>query len=396
MPRISALPVATSAQITDEIPIVQGAVTKRVTFGTAQSSGLFLPANNSISTAKLVDDAVTADKLQSDSANNANRAVTPNHIQDLAVTTAKIDTLGVTTAKIADQAITNVKLATDSLSIAKFNTTDKNAILNSASSRVGGRVVTDGFVRSIVVYNAGSGYVPATPPAVTVSAPTTAGGLTATATAVVSGTAVTSIVLTSSGSGYTADPVVTIAAPVSGTTAKAVAYAIANGLATTTDSMARVSGTQHGSLIMTADLKLKSFGYNLYGQLGIATDNGIASLPQEVFLYTDSNTPPMPVKWYTSGGSSYIIDEFGGVWSSGYNAQGQLGHNGTANSFVFQNIPQTYFSNKPIVKIATQASTSTEAKSVMALARMVLCSLGVITDTASLESETLLNKIHPF
>ena len=368
MPRISALPSATSAQTTDELPIVQGAVTKRLTFATAQTSGLFLPADNTISTNKLIDDAVTADKLQSDISVNANRAVTPNHIQDSAIITDKISNLNVTTPKLADGAVTNIKLGADSLSISKFNTADRNAIANASSARVGGRVLTDGFVRNIVVYVGGSGYVPATPPAVTVSAPATAGGLTATATAIVSGTAVTSIVVTSSGSGYLSDPVVTIAAPASGTTAKAVGYALVNGLANTTDSMSRSSGIQHGSIIMTTDLKLKSFGYNGYGQLGIAQDNGVVSLPQEVLLYTNSNTPPLPVKWYTSGGSCYIIDEFGGVWSAGYNGYGQLGHNGTSNSFVFQNIPQTYFSNKPIVKIATQAASSTEAKSVMALA----------------------------
>jgi alpha-tubulin suppressor-like RCC1 family protein len=368
MPRISALPSAASAQTTDEFPIVQGAVTKRLTFATAQSSGLFLPANNTISTVKLVDDAVTADKLQNDISNNANRAVTSNHIQDSAVTTDKINNLGVTTPKIADQAITTEKLADSSLYISKFNVADRNAILNSASSRVGGRVLTDGFVKNVVVFNGGSGYLPSTPPTVTISAPATAGGLTATATAIVSGTAVTSIVLTSSGSGYLSDPVVTIGAPVSGTTARAVAYAIPNGLATTTDSMTRVAGTQHGSLIMTSDRKLKSFGYNLYGQLGISQWNGIASLPQEVFLYTDSNNPPMPVKWYTSGGTSWLIDEFGSVWSTGYGGYGQLGFNYTGNSFVFQQIPQTYFSNKPIVKIATHSGSTTETHSVMALA----------------------------
>jgi hypothetical protein len=368
MPRISALPSATSAQTTDQFPVVQGAVTKRLTFATAQSSGLFLPADNTISTNKLIDDAVTADKLQSDVSVNANRAVTSNHIQDSAVITDKINNLNVTTPKLADGVITNIKLGDNSLSIAKFNLADRTAIANASSARVGGRVLTNGFVRNIVVFNGGSGYVPATPPAVTISAPTTAGGLTATATAIVSGTAVTSLVLTSSGSGYTEDPVVTIAPPTSGTNAKAVAYAIPNGLATSTDSMARSTGTQHGSIIMTADLKLKSFGYNGYGQLGIAQDNGVTSLPQEVFLYTFTNNPPMPVKWYTSGGTSWCIDEFGSVWSTGYGGYGQLGLNYTGNSFVFQEIPRAYFANKPIVKLGIHAGSSTNAHSVMALA----------------------------
>jgi alpha-tubulin suppressor-like RCC1 family protein len=56
------------------------------------------------------------------------------------------------------------------------------------------------------------------------------------------------------------------------------------------------------------------------------------------------------------------------VWSTGYGGYGQLGLNYTGNSFVFQQIPQTYFSNKPIVKIATHSGSTTETHSVMALA----------------------------
>jgi alpha-tubulin suppressor-like RCC1 family protein len=367
MPRISALPSATSAQTTDQFPVVQGAVTKRLTFATAQASGLFLPADNTISTNKLIDDAVTADKLQSDVSVNANRAVTSNHIQDSAVITDKINNLNVTTPKLADGVITNIKLGDNSLSIAKFNLADRTAIANASSARVGGRVLTDGFVRNIVVFNGGSGYVPATPPAVTISAPTTAGGLTATATAIVSGTAVTLIVLVSEGSGYTSDPTVTIAPPSSGTTARAVAYAIPNGLATS-DTMAVSSGTQHGSIIMTSDRKLKSFGYQNTGALGLAAWNGGASLPQEVFLYTGSNSPPLPVKWYFSGSTSFIIDEFGNVWTTGYGGYGQLGRNTTGNSFVFQQIPSTFFQNKPIVKLATSPGSYSNASSIFALA----------------------------
>jgi alpha-tubulin suppressor-like RCC1 family protein len=131
--------------------------------------------------------------------------------------------------------------------------------------------------------------------------------------------------------------------------------------------MAVSNGTQHGSFILTADRKLKTFGYNGYGQLGIARDNGVSSLPQEVFLYTYSNNPPRPVKWYAAGGSSWLIDENGNVWCSGYNGYGQLGFGGTANSFVFQNIPPAYFANKRVIKLATTAGASAEAHSVLAL-----------------------------
>jgi hypothetical protein len=66
MPRISALPAATTASLTDQFPLVQGAVTKRISFLTAQTAGIFQPSPNSISTLELADDSVTSDKLQAD------------------------------------------------------------------------------------------------------------------------------------------------------------------------------------------------------------------------------------------------------------------------------------------------------------------------------------------
>lgn len=365
MPRISALPNATTASITDEFPIVQGAVTKRISFGTAQASGLFLPGPNSIDTLELVDDAVTSDKLQASSTTDANRAVTEDHIRSGAVSATKLAAFAVSTANLQDLSVTNSKLAVGALSISKFNTPDQTFLLNSGTARSGGAVLTNGFIASVVVVNGGSGYG-TTIPTVTISAPTTPGGLTATAVATLTSGAVSSITLTSEGTGYTSDPTVTIAAPVSGTQATAYAYAVPNGLATS-DSMARSQGTQHGSIIMTADRKLKSFGYNGYGQLGIAQDNGVASLPQEVFLYTSSNTPPLPVKWYCSGGTSWLIDSNGNVWSSGYGGYGQLGLNYTGNSFVFQQIAPAYFANKKVIKLATSAADSSSPHSVFAL-----------------------------
>jgi len=369
MPRISALPAAITASTSDELPIVQGAVTKRLSFATAQSAGLFQPGDNTITTVKLADDAVTSDKLRDDPSINANRAVTTNHLRDACVITDKIADVNVTTAKLADGSVTLDKLAANSLDISKFNTADRIYLESAGTARPGGRVITDGFVRSVVVYNGGSGYDSSNPPTVTFTGSCTQ---TATATCVVTAGQVTSIVVTSGGSGYTSDPTVTIVPPASPpgiptATAKAYAYAIPNGLATS-DPMASATGTQHGSIVMTSDLALKSFGYSAYGQLGLAAWNGVASLPQEVFLYTASTTAPLPVKWYCSGGSSWIIDETGSVWSAGYNGYGQLGLNSTANSFVFQKIPSGYFSNKPIIKLAFSGGGSTEAQSVFALA----------------------------
>nr|WP_121269178.1 RagB/SusD family nutrient uptake outer membrane protein [Pedobacter schmidteae] len=87
------------------------------------------------------------------------------------------------------------------------------------------------IVKTISVTNGGTGYVAATPPAVTISG---GGGAGATAVAVVSaGGVVTGIKITSrgnltSGPYFTTAPVVTIAAPATGTTATAVAT-ITNG-----------------------------------------------------------------------------------------------------------------------------------------------------------------------
>ena len=76
-------------------------------------------------------------------------------------------------------------------------------------------------VGTIEVDNGGSGYVDASPPAVTLEAPTS--GTPATATAGVSGGVVTGITITEHGSGYDDDPDVSIAAPTSGTQATATA-----------------------------------------------------------------------------------------------------------------------------------------------------------------------------
>jgi len=369
MPRISALPAASTAAVTDQFPIVQGAVTKRISFQTAQLSGIFSPGPNSINTLELVDDSVTSDKLQASPTVDANRAVTEDHIRSGAVTEPKLATLSISTGKLQDLSVTNPKLADGALSISKFNQADQTYIQNSGTARPGGSVLVNGFVKRIVVFDGGSGYDPNNLPTVTVSAPLSLGGLTATGLATVStGGVVTGITLTSEGSGYTADPTVTIAPPPSGgSTARAWAYAVPNGLATS-DTMASGYGTQHGSIIMTSDRRLKSFGYNYYGAIGLAAWNGVASLPQEVFLYTTSNNPPLPVKWYTSGSTSWIVDENGGVWSTGYGGYGQLGLNTTGNSYVFQQISPAYFQNKPIIKLAMSAGGYTDAQSVFALA----------------------------
>lgn len=368
MPRISALPAATSVALGDEFPIVQGATTKRLTFLTAQAQGLFDPANNSITTIKIQDNAVTSDKLSASPSNDPLRAVTINHIRDLAISTAKLQDASVTTPKLADAAVTNAKIGSNELYINKFNPTDRIYLQNAGTARPGGSVVVSGFVKNIQVWEVGSGYNSGNPPVITIDAPP-AGGTQATATATFNvGTgAVTSVTITNEGSGYTSTPNVTFNNPTLGTTAKAYAYTVVNGC-TEQDPMHINLGTQHGSFNITTDRKVKVYGYNGYGQLGVGYTQSNIYGPQEIVLNTTSNNPPMPVKIYPSGGTTWFIDENGGVWATGYNGYGQCGNGTTGyvyNGFI--QIAQGYFGNKPIIKLAVSPATSTDGHSVAAM-----------------------------
>lgn len=347
MPRISALPLATSAALTDEFPIVQGAVTKRVTFSTAQLSGLFLPADNSISTNKLIDDAVTADKLQADPTVNANRAVTTNHIQDDAIVTAKILNSNVTTPKIVDGAITNVKLAPNSLTISKFTTTDQIYLQNAGTARPGGAVVTNGSVENIVVYEVGSGYGSA--PTITIDPSPT--GNTATATCTISGTgAVASVTITNPGSGYTSAPNVQFSSS-PGTTAAGYAYGVYNGLSAQDDGNPG-GGKRQAGFFITSDKKVKVIGLNEYTKNATGTSNLHSPAPQECGFNTNSAIPVVPFKVYEAYANTWAIDTQGKVWSCGYGGVGANGTGGLSNLALLFNIPGTFFNNKPVKQLS--------------------------------------------
>jgi len=79
-------------------------MTGRKTAGTAITPG-------SVGTAALQDNAVTAAKLQSDVANDGNRAVTTNHLQDNAVISAKLQDNAVTSAKLQSDPANNANRA---------------------------------------------------------------------------------------------------------------------------------------------------------------------------------------------------------------------------------------------------------------------------------------------
>lgn len=107
--------------------------------------------NNTVSTNALVDDSVTSAKLRDDASVDANRAVTTNHIRDLAVTTAKLASNAVTDAKLSsdasvdanravttnhirDLAVTTAKLASNSVTDVKLSSdasVDANRAVNT-------------------------------------------------------------------------------------------------------------------------------------------------------------------------------------------------------------------------------------------------------------------------
>jgi hypothetical protein len=88
-------------------------------------------ADGSVTTAKIANDAVTADKLAPDvsftpadgsitAAKLANNAVTTDKLANNAVTTAKLADANVTTAKLADANVTTAKLANNAVTTAKL------------------------------------------------------------------------------------------------------------------------------------------------------------------------------------------------------------------------------------------------------------------------------------
>jgi hypothetical protein len=106
------------------------------------------------------------------------------------------------------------------------NITTSSLTGNTAVNQGGGvwldAIADNSQVGSVTVADGGSGYTSA--PAVTFSAPTGAGGTTATGFATVADGTVTSVTITSAGSGYTALPTITFGAPgtVGGTTATGI------------------------------------------------------------------------------------------------------------------------------------------------------------------------------
>jgi len=99
-------------------------------------------ANDSVTTAKILNANVTAAKIASDAVTTAkilDANVTTAKIADDAVTTAKILDANVTTAKIADNAVTQAKLADRVVGSAEFD----NLTLNAQTGTTYTLVLTD-------------------------------------------------------------------------------------------------------------------------------------------------------------------------------------------------------------------------------------------------------------
>ena len=150
-----------------------------------------------------------------------------------------------------------------------------------------------GFVATLTITNAGTGYPDV--PVVTIAAPS---GTTATADATISNGKVVSFTITEAGAGYTSAPVVTIAAPSSGVTATATAV-ISNGsvvsfsiteagsgytsaptvtIADPSGTIATATATASGGIIQTVTIVIAGSGYTLAPVVTIADGNADATI----------------------------------------------------------------------------------------------------------------------
>lgn len=347
MPRISQLPQASTANLTDTFPIVQGSSTYSISFLVAKNAGMFLPANYSVGTLQLASKAVTADVLSSSASVDSERAVTTNHIRDISVSSEKLSDLAVTTPKLGDGSVTNIKLADNSLRISKFGQPDRTFIQNAGTARPGTAVIFSGSVENVVVYIQGSGYT--TVPSVSFTA--SPSGDTATGVAVLTGGAVSSITITNPGSGYLVTPEVTIGTS-SGVSAKAVAYGCTNGLCNTFGEYGNF-GSHQGSLFITQDRKVKVLGGNTNLKNALGSNNLSATSPTECGFEvnnTGGSIWPTPHAVYAGWRCSYVLSVEGLLYSVGSGLDGNLGLGTLNDRGSFTVIPRSSFNGKPIVK----------------------------------------------
>jgi len=148
---------------------------------------------------------------------------------------------------------------------------------------------------SITVVDGGSGYDPLNPPAVLIGPPEDPYGVRATARAIVSSAgSVTSIVITSSGSGYTRQPKITIDKPAAAT---AVAGTIVNGQLTDIIVTSGGSGYNDPPSVFISDTRFDAAGISIGGTGASASSILFANAVTDILISNfgqnyDSANPP--------------------------------------------------------------------------------------------------------
>ncbi len=151
-----------------------------------------------------------------------------------------------------------------------------------------------GSVISLTLTYGGSGYISSSPPSVTITPPTGAGGATATATAIVSPPTITAINLVApgwGGSGYTSAPTVTIT-DATGSGASATAYL--------------TGGTYYGPVMLVTALAVTPTGARSMLQMEAAPTVRSVSLPGALTLAGPAGPVSLPV-YSGPSGSQFIV-----------------------------------------------------------------------------------------
>lgn len=140
-------------------PIAGGAANGSITTAMIMDNAISTAkiANSAVTTAKIADGNVTTAKI-------ADNAVTTGKIADLNITTAKLANSAVTSAKIADLNVTTAKLANNSVTSAKMNPTVSNVSITftrstgstQTATKTGRRIALGGGVY-IMTFNDSTG-----------------------------------------------------------------------------------------------------------------------------------------------------------------------------------------------------------------------------------------------
>ena len=247
--------------------------------------------------------------------------------------------------------------------------------------------LASGGIAGVALTNNGSGY--ATAPTVTFSAPQTAGGVTATGTAIIATTGsyageVIAVTITNAGTGYTSAPTVTFSIPGTGTNAAAGQGVVAGVISTLVGSDAGTSASADGfSATGGCNIAATSTGTSpcyFYGIYSVAVDsNGIIYTADEyldALLAINNGTttqtvlgvsvPPgtmQIVGGYKSGG---CVDKTGSSGGCSYNTPYVPGSQATSSggilggpyTLVLDSYSNLYFTDQYYANIA-QVSAGT-------------------------------------